>query len=38
MCAWSVVCAGEIIADMLDALTDDSVIKTAHNSNFEACA
>ena len=28
--------AGEIIpADVLDALTDDSVIKTAHNSNFE---
>ena len=28
--------AGETIpADVLDALTDDSVIKTAHNSNFE---
>ena len=28
--------AGETIpAEVLDALTDDSVIKTAHNSNFE---
>ena len=28
--------AGEIIpADVLDAITDDGVIKTAHNSNFE---